>query len=324
MGELEDLLNAQGGQVTWSDAVRAGVTRREVQAALRAGRLAHVGHRAYIDARGITAQERHRRRAMALLRAQPGRVATHHTAAVLLGLPVHGAELDTIHCGRAGTSGRRGRDWVLHRLPREVATRQVGTDGLEVSTVSAEVAALQCALLVGRRSGLVTIDAALRQGSREGDRSREAVRSRADARARTQAEVAAALKTYARTPRIAVARSAFELGDYRRESPAESLAAYELHVLRIPVTPQWPITLEGRHVRADFRVDGTNVLIEVDGMGKYADPDALRAEKRREQALRHAGYEIVRLTWEDLGNRAKIRALVEAAKARCAGRPLLP
>lgn len=202
---------------------------------------------------------------------------------------------------------------------------RVGPPAIAVTTVCHEVAAIQHAMVVGVRAGVPTISAAMRMMVKAelapraekfvpGQRSTQAV----------DAAFARAFAAYGRTPGIQRARRAFALADARHESVAESLAAYDLDLLRYSVTPQWPLTVDGQECRSDFRVDGTNVLIEVDGMGKYADPDALRAEKRREQALRHAGYEIVRLTWEDLGNRAKIRALVEAAKARCAGRPLLP
>lgn len=110
------------------------------------------------------------------------------------------------------------------------------------------------------------------------------------------------------------------MGDARRESPAESLAAYDLDLLHIAVTPQWPITVGD----TTFRVDGTNVVIEVDGEGKYDEPEERPREKAREQQLRALGYDVVRIVWADLGNLPKLRRLIEAAIARCAGADLLP
>lgn len=304
MSELDDLLEAQGGQFTWSDAVAAGVSQRQVRAGLRDGRLAHVGRCAYIGARRLEPDERHRRRTVALLRARPGRVATHHSAAILHGLPIHGADLDVVHFARHDTSGRASPLWVLHRLPVGAAT--VTISPLGVPSVTGAVAAVQCAMLSGVRSGLVTIDAALRAGA-------------------TVEDLAAAVAAYTRAPAVGKARAALGLGDVRRESPSESLAAYEFALLRLAVTPQWPITVAGQEFRADFRVDGTNVLIEIDGAAKYdADPAEILREKRREQALRDLGYEIVRFTWDDLSKRTLIRERIEAAMARCQGRPLLP
>lgn len=66
----------------------------------------------------------------------------------------------------------------------------------------------------------------------------------------------------------------------------ESLAAYDLDLLHIAVTPRWPITVGDTTFRVDFRVDGTNVVIEVDGEGKYDDPEERPREKAREQQLR--------------------------------------
>ena len=39
---------------------------------------------------------------------------------------------------------------------------------------------------------------------------------------------------------------------------------------------------------------------EADGWVKYRDIDDVRAEKRREDALRQAGFIVVRWTWDEL------------------------
>ena len=52
---------------------------------------------------------------------------------------------------------------------------------------------------------------------------------------------------------------------------------------------------------------GDRVVVEFDGLVKYEGAEgraALAAEKRREDWLRSLGYEVVRLTWADLGARA--------------------
>ena len=70
---------------------------------------------------------------------------------------------------------------------------------------------------------------------------------------------------------------------------------------------------------ADFRIDGTNVLVEFDGKVKYdpeSNPDAARAnfdEKLREDELRRLGYIVVRLTRADLARPALVRSRIEAA-----------
>ena len=104
MSELDELLVAHGGHFTWPDAVRAGVPRREITARVGRGELAHVGRGAYVEARRLRPEELHRRRTVALLRTHPGRIATHHSAAILLEMPVHQAALGTVHFGRSDTS----------------------------------------------------------------------------------------------------------------------------------------------------------------------------------------------------------------------------
>jgi len=84
------------------------------------------------------------------------------------------------------------------------------------------------------------------------------------------------------------------------ESPLESLARGVVVLAGLPEpTPQvWVRTREG-----DFRVDlldeANKVIIEADGKVKYASADDLWREKRREDALRDSGFEVVRFTFAD-------------------------
>ena len=65
-----------------------------------------------------------------------------------------------------------------------------------------------------------------------------------------------------------------------------------LATLGYTVIPQFEVYDEhGRFVaRADFLAAGTNVIVEVDGLLKYTDREALRREKLREVALQRLGY----------------------------------
>lgn len=79
--------------------------------------------------------------------------------------------------------------------------------------------------------------------------------------------------------------------------------------------PQHSIRDETGHVfaRADFRVAGTRGLIEFDGFGKYDSPRALQAEKLRHLRLERLGFVVVRLTWHDLADPARVVAMIRAA-----------
>jgi hypothetical protein len=68
-------------------------------------------------------------------------------------------------------------------------------------------------------------------------------------------------------------------------------------------------------------------MVEFDGPLKYggaAGRQALVDEKRREDALRSLGYQMVRLTWRDLHDPALVDRLVKLAfsRARSALPPL--
>ncbi len=70
--------------------------------------------------------------------------------------------------------------------------------------------------------------------------------------------------------------------------------------------------------RVDFLVAG-RVVVEFDGAVKYAGAegrDGLIAEKRREDRLRALGYEVVRLTWDDLAHPERVLGAIRAALLR--------
>lgn len=117
---------------------------------------------------------------------------------------------------------------------------------------------------------------------------------------------------------ITAARGAIAWCDGRHETPGESLAAQLLRGLGYRTVPQLVVDrveAPGRHDQADLLVEGTRVIVEFDGRGKYDSPGALFAEKRREDELRRLGYVVVRLTWEDLSRPEQVRRRVQAAIA---------
>lgn len=87
------------------------------------------------------------------------------------------------------------------------------------------------------------------------------------------------------------------------------------------VIPQFTVRNPMGHfiARVDFFLPDLNVVVEFDGATKYADsasgPDALFAEKRREDDIRRLGYAVVRVTWADLSDPQHIiRWIVSAAQ----------
>lgn len=65
--------------------------------------------------------------------------------------------------------------------------------------------------------------------------------------------------------------------------------------------------------RVDFLFREKRLIVEFDGAMKYGGAEgraALVAEKRREDALRRLGYRVVRLTWADLRDPARVLSLL--------------
>lgn len=159
-------------------------------------------------------------------------------------------------------------------------------------------ALVQLAMDDGVTPGVVSTDAALAMGLV------------------TDEALAEAVGRVATWPRASRARSMLTLVDARSESVGESRCRVELATHGIRLVPQHEVrSPSGRLVaRADFLVEGTNVLVEFDGKVKYAaGPEALWAEKKREDRLRALGYVVVRLTWADLETPGRAVAKVRRA-----------
>lgn len=75
--------------------------------------------------------------------------------------------------------------------------------------------------------------------------------------------------------------------------------------------------------RVDAVLWDEHVVLEVDGKVKHDSREVLWRENRREDRLREAGWEVVRLTWDDLLHHPeRTAARIRAACARAAARGL--
>lgn len=120
-------------------------------------------------------------------------------------------------------------------------------------------------------------------------------------------------------PGIDSAQRAVALADPRAESVLESISRVAMHDEALPM-PRSQVVIGG--ARVDFLWDDVAVIGEADGLGKYAADgrqstrDIVRAEKRREERLADAGYEIVRWGWEDACRPRVLAHRLRAAFAR--------
>jgi hypothetical protein len=232
-------------------------------------------------------------------------MAAHHSALLMVGLPTYRADLGTVRLSRrTGGSPRTRPGQKLGRVIPPEAQRQ--------HTVHPALAVVQHGLSAGPLSALVAADAALRL---------DLV---------TPTELTTALGWVDGHPGSAKISGFLDLVDRRRESPGETRLGHLFHLMRTPVTPQFEISEPGVHAVVDFRIDGEMVVVEFDGLvkdGRSADePDPFGNRrtpnqvvvdgKRREDAIRELGYDVVRVVWTDLDDPVALARRIAAAVRR--------
>ncbi|MDQ1537276.1 MAG: hypothetical protein QOE58_1669 [Actinomycetota bacterium] len=295
---------AQFGAFTARDAYDCGYHRESLSQLVRRGRALRVGPSAYVDRAGYEAaspERQHEMRTRAVVRTFDGRVqASHYSALTLMSLPVFGVPLDHVHVARVGDSLSRRRGGLsIHTAYGPGSGCLIG----RTPSVSPALAILGAAMVCGVETGVVAADAALAQGKTTAD------------------DLQTWLSALARNPGVTQARQAVQLADARSESVGESRARLLLNAIGLHPTPQVEIRdPHGRLLaRVDFLLKRERIIIEFDGLMKYANADgrqALASEKSREDRLRALGYEFVRLTWADLSRPTTVHRLIHQALSR--------
>jgi hypothetical protein len=295
------------------DALLAGWSDEEVGRFARSGQWHRVRRGAYVDGQLPTnAVARHALLVAATLASlrRPA-VVSHQSAAVLLGLPLWGAPLDRVHVtGRPPASSQVAGPLRCHVAQlRDDEVTSVG--GLQVTDVART--ALDLARSLPFEPAVVTVDAALHEGLL----SRDLLEKR--------------LFDIAGTRGSRHASRVVRFADERSGSVGESRSRVVLQELGAPPSAlQFEITTaKGAFVaRTDFAWEDEGVIGEFDGRIKYGRllrpgqeaGDAVFEEKRREDAIRDEGYEVVRWTWSDLTVPTRIGERVERARDRGARR----
>jgi hypothetical protein len=286
-----------------------GFSPTELAAQRRAGTLHRVRRGAYSNAPDLPVDpvDRHRMLLEATLRqTSADAVVSHMSAAVLHGLPTWNHELDRVHLTRARDGGGKVRRYTHLHTSALPADDVVEVGGYPVTSLARTVVDLSRTLSMTRSVPIG--DAALRLGLTQDD----------------------VFGVAARCPGwsgIARARRAIEFLDARSESVGESSSRVVLHEIGISA-PQLQLEVFdalGRLVgRADFGWERYRTLGEFDGRVKYGRllkpgrtiADVVFEEKRREDALRNLGWEVVRWLWEDLRDPRSLLERLERAFAR--------
>ena len=299
--ELADLAASQGAPFTRAQVLDSGLTAHATRVLL-AGCCSPIGHGVWVETRVLVAARADPRqllvlRAAARALACDGTVVSHRSALAVHGLPLLGRLPKVPELTRAPRHQHdRSSVPYLRVAALPVGQRTVVAGVPVVSTARAVVD-------VGRTEPLgeavVAADAALRRGL-------------------GPAELAEVMASCAGWPGGLALPAVLSAADARADTPLESLTrlAYAEQGLPAPETQIEVLAPDGSFVGlVDFLWREQRVVGEADGMGKYDQPGALRAEKRREEALRRCGLEVVRNDWDDVWRPPGRRELGERIRA---------
>ncbi|MBA0126381.1 type IV toxin-antitoxin system AbiEi family antitoxin domain-containing protein [Haloechinothrix sp. YIM 98757] len=300
---------------TVAQARAAGCDRAAIRRALRSGKWVALRRGIYIEAARLAAvagcAERRHAIDVAAVRLVLGfdAVAGGNSAARILGIELltpHSSE-PVLLTDAPAVKGTHRNGYVLRSaaLPgHHRATRH----GVPITSAARTVVDL--ARTRSFADGVVAADSALRKG----------LVSIAQLRA-----LLGECSTWSGTTR---ARRVVGFADPLAESVLESLSRIAIHEQNLPA-PRTQVTLgddHGPRCRVDFLWDDVRVVGEADGLGKYepgygrSARDVLRAEKRRDEWLADAGYEVLRWGWEDANDPPRLARRLRAAFSRGAER----
>lgn len=315
---LTGLAATQGGVFTAQQARACGYSGREIQARCTSRKWIALRRGIYTTA--LTQQACspddvaiHRLGvAAALLALGHGAVASHSSAAVLLGVaqlrqPGTTVTLTVDHAGSA-------------RAYREVLVHRAGLPGHHIRpgahrSTSPARTVVDLARTASFREAVVAADSALHR------------------RLASMTELQQVLADCSGWPGGRRAARVVQFASPAAEAASESLARVVFAEQGLP-QPELQAEIrdgDGRIGFVDFLFRANATIGEVDGKVKYAarpgepDPgDVLWQEKRREDRLREAGYEVVRVTWHQLAHLApetghRFRAAFARAQSRRAG-----
>ena len=302
------------GLASTGDALAAGLTKRDLAALVKDGRLVRLGRGWYSlpllgSTDDVTPWERrrvlHAARARAAVRAVGGRAAaSHHSALVLHDLPAFAADLRQVHLTRVDdTLSRRRSGLTVHG-------RVLGAS-MHEGLIDVATAVVQTGLENGPMAALIAADAALHRALLDSGQLTEAGHRVVG-------------------PRTTGVRSTLRYADSRAESPGETRLRWALRLMGYDAVPQFRI-VDGSFVAVvDFLIAEHRVAVEFDGFVKYgrrspftlgAQPsDVVAAEKVREDHVRELDYGFVRVTWPDLDAIPLLHRRIDAVVQRSARR----
>ncbi|MEX2289465.1 MAG: hypothetical protein WD794_03950 [Mycobacteriales bacterium] len=203
-------------------------------------------------------------------------VAVRATAAQLHEVPLIGPPPPRLQLGE------RKHDRPKHHGNSRALPPEAVVEVRAVPATSLSRTAVDLARARGHLAGVAAADAALRRGA-------------------SPEELLEALEACARWPGIDRARRAVGFADGRAESALESLGRVRFDEQGLPPCDLQVVLgdTDGPIARVDHYWEAHRTIAEADGALKYVTAADLFAEKRREDRLREAGFEVVRYTWDE-------------------------
>lgn len=290
----------------------AGFSRSVIDRHLRRGLWVPATAGVYVEAEALERLDEPRPRHLLQIAAVGSTLSddvavSHESSAVYWRLPLLGREPMLPLFTRPKIPGRTPDRTRTHKLyvaglPDEHLTC---TDGLRLTSPARTTVDL--ARRRSRRAAIVTADAALRSGV-------------------TRDQLREVLAYCERWPGIRQARWIVEFADPRAESPLESLGRLAFYQLGLPA-PRLQVRLGDDHLAGivDYYFEEYGVVAEADGRLKYRSPEAVWAEKIREDTIRDMELEVFRFYYGDVvGPLDRLAARAERAFVRAARRRGLP
>lgn len=296
------------------EALRRGFTAWTIRTRLASGEWVELRPGVYAEAAALRLADADATQLVAVQSALAGVsslvVVSHESAARLHGLPLPRSARQGVVLTREPNGRHAKLDGAEVHAARLPESHRCLVHDLPVTTPARTVVDL------ARRwrsdgDALALADAALRSG------------------AANRTELQTVLHDCVSWPGIRRAQSIVPFGDACGESPLESVSRLMMlrrdipePQLQVEIYDQW-----GFVARSDFGWLQSWTVGECDGMIKYADnPEALIAEKRRQERLERLGLVVVRWGWDDAVQRAdstceRIRRGLRAGVERNAGRP---
>jgi len=293
-----------------SGALAASDNDGEIRRLRRNGQWTSAVRGAYFETSAqprLTPSDRHRLLIETVLPRLTGTpVVSHLSAAVLHGLPLWRTHLNEVHVTRSPPAKAHRGSMVHSHLSALEADDVVELGHRSVTSPTRTL--VDVARFVPFEQAVIAADAALRLGLT------------------TRDQLAERLKRLPRMPGARAAGRVIAFADGRSESVGESRSRVMLHRAGLP-EPELHMTVrdgDGKFLgRADFGYRRRRALGEFSGKVMYEggpraeDPGVtVFREKLREDALRTAGWAVVRWTWADLDEPTTVTHRIQRALDR--------